>query len=775
MKTRSLKASMPRRYLAVLTLCALLGAGCFACGRSDREELAVDLIDLFGAALVEDDGFAAKYTDLLRYEKLYRNPYGPDSPRLVKAGFDIDKSKMFQNARRSIYLGATDSSPCRITVPLEAKTRGETLGFSLGGLGGIERQCVFSISIIRGDRRREVFKTDKRGIPGRGWREYSISLKGVKLDGASVEMKLLGRSARLSHVFVANPRIFKRGSGSSLPNVVFISVDSLRADAVDSIEKRYGITPAMDSLARDGIACSKHFVVSNWTRPSTICMLSGVLASHTGVNIFYPPVSDEEKECFYRRSGTRLITSILKDKGYITRSIGNNAFIIEYTGIGVDLNFDEVSEYQSPVEDTVDITAEAVEWLERNASRRFFLFVNYNAPHNAYIPPPEYLGPLRKKFPSMHPWFRAYLGEVAYTDDYLGRLVNALKRLKLYENTIIVLAADHGEIFSPDKETRPYTDVRARFSHGQTQYDEELRVPLIIKPRAGSRYRGARVDTQVRNMDIAPTILDLIGLDGESAFKGSSILPILDGKERGERPVYSEGRMMYSVRAGGFKYAERFYGFGIRPFHWGGDVVKEYAELYDLKADPNEQRNVLYERPDDVRRMKKLLYKERFKQPDRFIEAGGKQMSGRLWVEEGFFYDVEALPSSAGSALVRKAGRKALDFSLPPGGRIRFQTIPAEANLSLSVHGGGRLLAGRYLLPAFAHNGGAYRIKGDVGLARGEPAPELKAMAGPGVRYWHDQLEGGLRGVQKEKYLSRDVNRLLERWGYIQGKEKRGE
>jgi hypothetical protein len=127
-------------------------------------------------------------------------------------------------------------------------------------------------------------------------------------------------------------------------------------------------------------------------------MLSGVLASHTGVNIFYPPVSDEEKECFYRRSGTRLITSILKDKGYITRSIGNNAFIIEYTGIGVDLNFDEVSEYQSPVEDTVDITAEAVEWLERNASRRFFLFVNYNAPHNAYIPPPEYLGPLRKNF-----------------------------------------------------------------------------------------------------------------------------------------------------------------------------------------------------------------------------------------------------------------------------------------------------------------------------------------------------------------------------------------
>ncbi len=765
-----------RRFLAATALFALFGAGCSAWGLSGGEEIAADLIDGFGAAQVEDDGFAAKYADLARYEKLYRHPYGPDSPRLVKAGFDIDTERMFQSVRRSIYLGASESSSCRIVFPPDEKTRGGTLVFSLGGLGVEGGPCEFTVALLRRNERRVIFATDARGIPQRKWKEYSVSLEEVPLDGASVELRLSAGSVRPVHVFCANPRIFtRRARPSGMPNVVFISVDSLRADAVDAVERRYGLTPSIDSLASDGVVFTKHFVVSNWTRPSTICMLSGVQASRTGVNIFYPPVSDEEKEYFYRHSGTRLITSILKGRGYITRSIGNNAFIIEYTGIGVDLDFDELSEYQSPVEDTVDITEEAVDWLQRNASRRFFLFLNYNAPHNAYIPPRRYLEPLRSRFPSIHPWFRAYLGEVAYTDDYVGRIIDALKRLGLYDNTIIVLTADHGEIFSADKEMSPYTDVRALYSHGQTQFDEELRVPLIIKPHRAAGYRGQRVETQVRNMDIVPTIVDLMGIDAAESFQGTSVVPILEGSERGERPVYSEGRMMYSVRAGGYKYAERFYGFGVRPFHWGGDAVKEYAELYDLKTDPEERRNIVHERPEDVSRMRALLFRERFRQPDRYIAAGGEPARGRLRVVEGFFYEVENLSLNGKGMGVRRVGRREIDFTLPPGGRIRFQTIPAGAPLVLVTPDRAPLLAGRFLLPLFTGNGGVYRMETDTDAARGEPTPEVASLAGASLRYWHDSLNGGLRGVRNEKYLSRDVNRLLERWGYIQGREKREE
>ena len=441
----------------------------------------------------------------------------------------------------------------------------------------------------------------------------------------------------------------------------------------------------------------------------------------------------------------------------------------------MDLDFDELSEYRTPVEDTVDITDEAVAWIEKNARRRFFLFVNYNAPHNAYIPPARYLTPLRKRLPSLHPWFRAYLGEVAYTDDYLGRLIAALKRRGLYDDTIIVVTTDHGEIFSPDKEMSPYTDVKARFSHGQTQYDEELRVPLVIKPQKGLPYRRRRVDAQVRNMDIVPTILDFMGIATPKDIQGKTMRPILDGSERTERPVYSEGRMMYSVRAGGYKYAERFYGFGVRPFHWGGDVVKEYAELYDLKKDPNERRNIVAERPDEARRMKGLLARERFRQPDNYLAAGGSAAGGRLRVIDGFFYDLEQLSPHRARSAVRRSGRKEIAFTLAPGDRLRFQTIPADAVCTVLTADAGALLAGRYLLPVFPRAGGSFRLDPSSGASDGEPSPEVAALAGNALYYWHDSFHGGVRGVGTEKYLSKDVNRLLERWGYIQGKEKRAE
>jgi arylsulfatase A-like enzyme len=757
-------------------LCVLLEAGCSVWGWTDTEEIAADLIDGFGAAIVEDNGLAAKYADLLRYEKLYRNPYGVDSPRLLKVGFEIDAAKMFQNMRRSLYIGAAKGSPCRIVIPLNTDARGATLGFSLAGLGVRNSRCDLSISVIRDGSRDEIFRIGGNGIPERSWKDCTVDLGGVSLADSSIEIRLSGAPGRIAHVFLANPRIYARKSTSSRPpNVVFISIDSLRADAVDAVVQRYGLTPSIDALARDGIAFSNHFVVSNWTRPSTICMLAGVQASRTGVNIFYPPVSDEEKEFFYRRSGTRPITSILKEHGFITRSIGNNAFIIDYTGIGVDLDFDELSEYQSTVEDTVDITDEAVAWIETNAKRRFFLFINYNAPHNAYIPPARYLAPLRARFPSLHPWFRAYLGEVAYTDEYLGKLTGALRRLGLYDNTIIVVTADHGEIFSPDKEMSPYTDVRALYSHGQTQFDEELRVPLVIKPQKRLAFRNMKVDAQVRSMDIAPTILDFMGVGTPPGFQGKTMWPILDGTERGERPVYSEGRMMYSVRAHGYKYAERFYGFGVRPFHWGGDVVKEYAELYDLKKDPNERKNIVNERPDDARRMRGVLAGERFRQPDSYISANGHASGGRLRVVDGFFYDLECVSPGSGRSTIRKIGRKEIAFTLAPGDMIRFQTIPAGAACALVAADAGALLAGRYLLPVFPRRGGSFRLDPSSGAAGGEPIPEMAALAGEALYYWHDSLERGLRGVSNEKYLSKDVNKLLERWGYIQGKEKRVE
>lgn len=772
---------MNLKVLNTVLACLLLaGAMSLSCSRGEsrdamHEMLAYDLISHFREASIEDSDFSDKYRDLLPYPKMYRDPFAYDSPRIIKIGFEIDREKMFQNLRRSVYFGARQGSPCKISLPVKIEGMKSFISFSLAGLylnAGISRG--FEMSVITGSERYIVFSTVKNNysIPEQRWSEFIFSLPDDCGKDFRLEINFWSNSRNPEHVFLANPRIFqKRDGGESVPNVVFVSVDALRADAVNSITDRYRLTPNMDSIAGEGVNCLNHFTVSNWTRPSTISMLASAYASGTGVNIFYPPVSNGEKEFFYHRSGVRPITSILKEMGYITRSIGNNAFIIDYTGIGVDLDFDELSEYETQWEDTMDITAETVSWLEQNRNRRFFLFINYNAPHNGYIPPEKYLSPLRERLKGIHPWFRAYLGEVAYTDDYLGRVIDALKRLSLYHNTIIVVTSDHGEIFSASHEMSPYTDVKSVFTHGQTQLDEELRVPLIIKPQKSSGLRNVKINNQVRSIDIAPTLLDLMNIKIPAQYQGKSILPIVEGKEKEERILYSEGRLMYSVRAGGYKYAERFYGFGVRPFHWGGDTVKEFSELYDLATDPGEEKNIINTNNDKKKQMQDLMKKMRFKQPRNFLMARGLEARGTICLQDGFFYDIY---SDGKSSRIEKISRKKYKFILAPDESLVFETIPSNAYISLSSNNGMPLLYGRYMLPLTERlTNGVYKINSEEKSANGKPIDEIVALVPRGIFYWNETGNTGVLAVKDEKYLSKDINQLLQRWGYIQGKEKK--
>jgi arylsulfatase A-like enzyme len=766
---------LPRARCFFLLLALVAGCSRGVSQHAWHDELAVDFIASFDKASVDDGDFPAKYRELTACPKVYKDPWSGGSPRLIKAGFEMDSRKMFQSVKRCLYMGARRNHPCRVSIPFRLEKKGEyIMTFELGG-HGLSPTADLGMRIVLngGERRIVVFNSRGRAMASLNglWCEYEVNLPADDYAEALLEIVFASGSRPAGHLFLANPRIFRRCAGPvERPAVVFIVVDSLRADAVDAVERRYNVTPHIDSVARDGITCTNHFIVSNWTRPSTVAMLASAYASTTGLNLFYPPVQEDEKDYFYRKSGIRPVTTLLKDRGYLTRSVGNNAFIIDYTGIGVDLDFDDLSEYQTQWEDTADITAETVAWLEKNRGRSFFLFINYNAPHNAYIPPREFLSPLQKRLPHLHPWFRAYLGEVAYADHHIGILLETLKRLGIYDSTILVITSDHGEIFSPEHEVSPYTGVKSIHTHGQTQLDEELRVPLVIKPQKDRAAGPAVIKEQLRNIDIAPTILDLMGMPAPGAYEGRSIIPVLKGEEREERLVYSEGRMMYSVRAGGYKYAERFYGFGLRPWHWGGDVVEEYSELFDLRTDPGETKNLVYLKPEIAGRMRARLKEARFQQPENTLTARGAPAAGTMRVIEGFFYEVSA---PRGQVAPRRVNRRQYAFNLQPGESIKYQTIPADAPVQLSLRKDIRVLAGRYLLPV------AERVKDHVWVVRpadsathGKPADEVIELADESVCYWHDPGRHGVRGAKKEARLSRDVNDLLRKWGYIQGGEK---
>ncbi len=742
-------------------------------GGEYAEQLLADLSLLADEAVYDDERLQQKIAMVTVDPKIFRDPREDDNTPLLRVTFEMDSQKMWFHMKKAYYLGSSNNEPCTFTLPLPGFDDHSTLTFSLAGLKsrGKSINGKLKLFLVDGDRKTALERsgTDGDGIPVKEWSDCTVQLPPHS-DKSRLEVSFKSSSRHIEHCFMGIPRVFNRVSGdTSMPSVVFICVDAMRADAVQCVVPKYDITPAMDAVAREGVVFTRHFSVSNWTRPATIAMLASTQGSSTGINFYGFMVSSAEKKYFYRKSGVLPVNMLLKQKGFVTASIGNNAFMLDYSGIGVDLGFDELSEYQTQCEDTRDITGEVVSWLRENRHRNFFLFVNYNAPHSHYIPPPEYRKKTRGLEGGYHGWFNRYLGEVAYSDDHIGKVIETLKTLGLYDNTIIVITSDHGEVFHPQHSISPYTDRLAIFSHGQTQYDEELHTPLIIKPVKQKGPKNKKVKYQVRSIDIVPTLVEMLGMQVPENYSGTSLVPMMKGKLKKNLPLYSEGRKMYSVRIDGWKYAERFYGFGTRPWHWGGHLVNEYSELYNCREDPLELNNLAPRMPEKVREMREHLHRMRFKQPDNVIMAAGSDLSGSIFAPTGFIYDAEV---TGNESVLSRVNRKLYRFRLKKGDRIVYQTIPADARTVLSTGRRTTVLTGEYLLPVHGYPASTFHLDPSQKMLQGVPPGEMLSLAEPGAAFWHVPVQGGIRQVAAENRISSEMHTLLKQWGYIQDGEK---
>ncbi len=689
-----------------------------------------------------------KYCSRIYSKDIYPNPWSKRA-HIVNVAYDVDVIRKWSKSTRSLMLAASRNSPARVIFPLQY-SKG-VVSFDCAALG----TGRLTIQLLSPAKKEILGQLVPAPMPFKTVR-YGIN---KNISNARLVMEYYSDSKDPAYCFIANAFVKHRDNDLKKPNVVFISVDALRADAVHCIDPKYNITPNMDAIAADGVAFTKHFVVANWTRPSTVAMLASMYGSSTGINIYYFQVSNQEKNYFYNESGALPLPVLFKRYGYLTRSIGNNAFILDHTGMGVDLGFDDLSEYERQWEDTMDIAAEAIEWITAHKDKPFFLFINFNAPHNAYIPPPEYLEPLRKSIKHVHPWFRRYLGEVAYTDDYIGRVVSALKKLNLYDNTIIVVTTDHGEVFNKAHEHSPYTDKKSIFTHGQTLYDEELHVPLIIKLPKNIFKSFATVPCQVRNIDIAPTVCELSGIPVPDSYQGKTLMGFIEGKEMQDRPLYSEGRMMYAVRIDNFKYVEKFYGFGIKPHHWGGAHVDEYYELYDVNQDPDELHNIVAVDTKKAFEMQQKLCALRFKQPENILYAK-RDVKGSIRVSEGFFYTAES------SGVVKKISRQQYAFTLKKGQRLVFSTIPSRTACYIQTDG--NVVLWGYSGTALPETGGMYVFDTTQPMLHKMPDEAALRLFPDELIVWSKPQKGGIQKVSESVAISNDMNTLLKQWGYIQ-------
>lgn len=415
-----------------------------------------------------------------------------------------------------------------------------------------------------------------------------------------------------------NPQLWAVDEGAAGPNVLLILVDTLRADALSAM-------PRLRAYSEQNVGCTQAITAATWTRPSILALLGGDLATTVGQSAEDMIPSERERKKFYALD-RRLLPRLLREAGYESVSVGNNFFLLGYPQIGLSLGFDEVADVRHPVADSPAITRAALAFLAQHQRRSFFLQLHYDAPHWPYTPP----APFGKTVPDAHvarlmgragldatggldPQVRAYLGEAEYADAQIAQVLDQLHKLQLDERTLVIIVGDHGEILDPQH--NHYVAAQKQptlYHHGWSAYDEILRVPLVLG-MPGRLPRGVVVTSQVRLVDVAPTVLDVLGLPSWRAVlpsglygRGESLLPLLlprtgdsatgqtPGKG-GDRPAFVEGQGIRALRSEGYLYLRRSDPRLQRAQgnEGQGPTLRVSEELYDLASDPAQHHDLL--------------------------------------------------------------------------------------------------------------------------------------------------------------------------------------
>ncbi len=354
-------------------------------------------------------------------------------------------------------------------------------------------------------------------------------------------------------------------------HLVLVTIDTLRADRLGCYGSRDVATPHLDRIAREGAMAPEAAVAVPLTRPSHVTILTGLDPARHGIR-------DNVSSSLAPQVPT--LATMLKSAGFRTAAFVSSVVLSAQSGLhrGFDTYSDRFdvgkddARFLNSIQKRGDgPTAEAIAWLESHREGRLFLWLHLYDPHDPYEPPEPYASRYAE---------RPYDGEVAWSDELVGRLDAALERLGLKDETLLVVTSDHGEGLGEHGET----------VHGFFVYQSTLRVPLLL--RGPGLTPGTRLAVTARSVDLAPTLLELLGAKAPAAvgFSGRSLAGALRRGERpAEEPAYAESLLpllhfgwsdLRTLREGRWKYIQ-----APRP------------ELYDLENDAAETRNLVATQP----------------------------------------------------------------------------------------------------------------------------------------------------------------------------------
>lgn len=483
------------------------------------------------------------------------------------------------------------------TADIEIPDRA-ALQFGLGFVTDVAHEQTgvvrFALTAVRGEDRHLLFEQKSQVASlTRAWRNRRIDLSELSGRTVRLEFSTSATSASeeplLGGAIWGNPQIQVPSPRDGRPNIILVSLDTLRADFVDAEYEGLPLTPSLDAR----IARGTLFTHAMTTFPSTTASHASLMTStyrvehgthHPGIRI---------------ARNLPTLAEVLADHGYETAAFTENAMIAAQRGFarGFD-DYDENNRWttkgrSSSVGETIE---RATGWLERNRGTSFFLFVHTYEVHSPYVPPDRFAIAVRRQGPDagMLRTRDRYAGEVRYADSALEKLFATLSRLHLAEDTVVIVTSDHGEEFGE----------HGGLGHSKHLYDEVMRVPLVFWG-PGRIPGGQRIEGPVSLVDIAPTVLELAGIEIPEGFRGEGLTPLIEeGGRRGDPIVFGEhiakdGTLFLVARSPTHKWIAR-----------QTDQGAEMVEIFDLRADPEEQTNIIGE---EALRQEGLVYLTRLR------------------------------------------------------------------------------------------------------------------------------------------------------------------
>jgi choline-sulfatase len=357
-------------------------------------------------------------------------------------------------------------------------------------------------------------------------------------------------------------------AGAEQPNVILITLDTVRADRMGFLGSKLGLTPQLDALASQSVVFEHAYSQAPITPVSHATILTGTFPQYHGIRNFgdrLPP-------------SVPFLPDILHAQGYQTGAFVGSIILDPKNGFasGFERGFDVYNagfhrqktgeRREASMQRRGEVTLGFVlEWLGQQKGHPFFLWFHLWDAHDPYNPPE----PFRSRFPGA-----PYNGGIAYVDATVGKLLDYLRNQGLYDNALIAVAADHGESLGEHGE----------LTHSIFLYDATIHVPLLLK-LPGNRFNGQRVNAAASLVDLTPTLLEALGQTPPKAMQGRSLLPLIGNPHPGnDRPSFATG-----------DHSERSFGWSALASLRIGNQLYVRApspELYDMASDPGEKINL---------------------------------------------------------------------------------------------------------------------------------------------------------------------------------------